>query len=51
MFFHLFDFTFVNVRILHCMNGKENSELYRFMEKMAEGLVSDTGIQTKEHSQ
>jgi hypothetical protein len=33
------------------MESKENFRLYRFVEKVAEGLVSDTGVEIKEQSQ
>jgi hypothetical protein len=51
LFFHLFDRALVNVQILHRMKCKENFRLYRFMEKVAEGLVSNAGIKIKQQSQ
>jgi hypothetical protein len=33
------------------MKCKENFRLYKFMEKVAEGLVSDAGIKIKAQSQ
>jgi hypothetical protein len=32
------------------MECKENFRLYRFMEKVAEGLVSNAGTETEEQS-
>jgi hypothetical protein len=48
LFFHLFDLALVNVHILHQIRGKENFRLYKFMGAVAEGLVSDTGMEIKE---
>jgi maltodextrin utilization protein YvdJ len=51
LFFHLFNLPLVNAHILRRMKCKENFRLYKFMEKVAEGLVNNTGIEIKEQSQ
>jgi hypothetical protein len=51
LFFHLYDLDLLNAHILHRMKCKENFWLNKFMEKVAEGLVSDAEIEIKEQSQ
>jgi hypothetical protein len=51
LFFHLFDLVLVNAHILHRMRTKQKFGLYNFLEKVAEGLVSDVGVEITKQSQ
>jgi hypothetical protein len=51
LFFHLFDLALVNAHILHRIRPKQKFRLYKFLEKVAEGLVSDVGVEIMKQSQ
>jgi hypothetical protein len=46
-FFHLFDLALLNIHILYQMKSNKNCWLYKFMKEVAEGIVSDAGIETQ----
>jgi hypothetical protein len=51
LFFHLFDLALVNAHILHQKKCTEKFRLPKLIEKVAEGLVSDVGLEVTEQSQ
>jgi maltodextrin utilization protein YvdJ len=50
LFFHLFDLALVNAHILHRKKCTKKFRLHKFVEKVAEGLVSDVGREVTEQS-
>jgi hypothetical protein len=50
LFFHLFDLACVNAHILHWKKCTKKFRLHKFIEKVAEGLVSDVGREVTEQS-
>jgi hypothetical protein len=50
LFFHLFDITLVNAHILHQKKCTKKFRLHKFIEKVAEGLVSNVGREVTEQS-
>jgi hypothetical protein len=50
LFFHLFNLALVNAHILHREKCTKKFRLYKFIEKVAEGLVSDGGSEVTERS-
>jgi maltodextrin utilization protein YvdJ len=51
LFFHLFSLALVNAHILHWKKCTKKFRLHKFIEKVAEGLVSDMGREVMEQSQ
>jgi hypothetical protein len=50
LFFHLFDLAVVNVHILHRIRTKQKFRLCKFLEKVADGLVSDVRAEITKQS-